>query len=87
MFSIKAILVGFGAVIFLGLTLELVFLFIDIGYNILMAAILLSICSARAVFYYVHRWLSNINLRRKKHPDPCDFCEPAKLCNCPVFNQ
>lgn len=36
MVSIKAILVGLSAVIFLGLTLELVFLFIDIGYSILM---------------------------------------------------
>ena len=50
--SIKAILIGVAASIFLGLTLELVFLFLDVSYNYLMKSYP-SIVPFKQIFYYI----------------------------------
>ena len=52
MINIKALLISVSAMIFLGLMFELVFLFIDIGYNILMKSYPVT-KSVRQPFYYL----------------------------------
>ncbi|RDH85661.1 MAG: hypothetical protein DIZ80_01650 [endosymbiont of Galathealinum brachiosum] len=52
MISIKALLISVTAMIFLGLTFELIFLFIDIGYNILMKSYPVT-KSVRQPLYYL----------------------------------
>lgn len=52
MINIKALLISISAMIFLGLTFELIFLFVDIGYNSLMKSYP-STESIRQPFYYL----------------------------------
>jgi len=52
MISIKALLISISAMIFLGLTFELIFLFVDIGYNSLMKSYPFT-KSFRQPFYYL----------------------------------
>ena len=52
MINIKALLISVTAMIFLGLTFELIFLFIDIGYNILMKSYPMTKV-IRQPFYYL----------------------------------
>ncbi len=52
MINIKALLISVSSMIFLGLTFELVFLFIDIGYNILMKSYPMTKV-VRQPFYYL----------------------------------
>lgn len=52
MINFKALLIGVAAIIFLGLTFELVFLFIDVSYNYLMKSYPGAV-SFRQMFYYL----------------------------------
>ena len=50
--SLKAILAGFFSIIFLGLTFQLIFIMLDVGYNLLMNHYP-EIKNYKQIFYYV----------------------------------
>ena len=52
MINWKALLAGFFTVIFLGLTFQLIFIMLDVGYNLLMNSYP-AIKDYKQVFYYI----------------------------------